>query len=127
MQAATADGITHKSAKIQFGAYVMLLGALCAFLITLWRYITPLSGVNGSGGAELTMVGEAALILASVILLKVNPGVVRKIFLFLSCLGVVLTFIASLFLHGWFTAFFLAVCALGVVIELFYSRQQKRG
>lgn len=127
MQATAANIGTSKSAKMQIGAYVMMLGALCALLITLWRYVTPLSGVNGSGGAELTMVGEAALLLASVILLRKKHDGLRKLFVFLSWVGVILTFIAALFLHGWLSAAFLALCALGVLIETFSNNQKTRG
>jgi hypothetical protein len=110
----------------KIGAYLIIIGALGALLVTLWRYLTPLSGVNGSGGAEITMLGEAALILAGLILLRNDHDFIRKLFLFLSCIGVLLTIVATVFLHGWISTVLLIVCAIGVLIEIFTRAKSKR-
>ena len=92
------------------GAYILIIAALVALAITAWRFFTPLSGIDGSGGAMTAMFAE---------LVKSHTGGLRGFLLFLSWLVIVGTFVAALFLHGWLTAAVLAVGAIGVVIETF--------
>lgn len=101
------------------GANILIVTAVIALCITAWRFFTPLSGVTDSGGAITTMLAEVALIILGFLLLKTPAGGFRCFILFLSWAGVIGTFIAALFLHGWWTAAVIAVAALGVVIETF--------
>ncbi|MBS5837795.1 MAG: hypothetical protein KID05_01270 [Pseudomonas sp.] len=101
------------------GAYILIVAALVALVITAWRFFTPLSGIDGSGGAMTAMFAELVMVVLGLLLLKSHAGGLRGFLLFLSWAGIIGTFIAALFLHGWWTAAVLAVGAVGVVIETF--------
>lgn len=107
------------------GALLIILGALLALGVTSWRYFDPLSGVSGSGGALLTMFGEFALVAAGLILAFSHHRALRGVFVSLAWPGVILTFIAALFLHGWAAALFLLVCAAGVMFETFFPYKKR--
>ena len=101
------------------GAYILIIAALVALAITAWRFFTPLSGIDGSGGAMTAMFAEVVMVVLGLLLVKSHTGGLRGFLLFLSWVGIVGTFVAALFLHGWLTAAVLAVGAIGVVIETF--------
>ncbi|WP_300724765.1 hypothetical protein [Pseudomonas sp.] len=103
----------------RLGANILIVAAVIALCITAWRFFTPLSGVTDSGGAMVAMLAEVVLIILGLLLLKSHTGGFRRFILFLGWVGVIGTFIAALFLHGWWTAAVIAVAALGVVIETF--------
>lgn len=126
MNEASAAFVAEIHTPNKIGVYIILVGAVVALAITGWRYVTPLSGINGSGAAELTMLGEAALVLAGVILLRNARDFWHKLFLFLCWPGALLTLLAAIFVQGWITAAFLCVCLIGVVIVTFFAAS-KRG
>lgn len=100
-------------------ANVMGLAAALALIVTGWRYLTPLSGVTGAGGALLAMLGETALLLAAAVLARFKTGGVRTLFIVLSWLGAILTLIAVLFLHGTISAILLVIVMLALAAETF--------
>lgn len=113
------DSRRQASALKRTGAVLMVLGAAVALGITTYRYVTPLSGITGAGGALLTMAGELLLVLMGLALFVVHGARARRTILILSWLFVILTLIAAMFLHGWITAAFLALTAIGVVVQTF--------
>lgn len=110
---------THVPPRRRAGAILMVVGAAVALGITTYRYVTPLTGITGAGGALLTMAGELLLVLTGLALFFVHGPGARRAILILSWLFVTLTLIAALFLHGWITAGFLALTAVGVVVQTF--------
>ncbi len=104
------------------GAYLLIVAALVALAITAWRFFTPLSGINGSGGAMTAMFAELVMFVLGLLLLKHEAGGLRSFVLFLSWVGIVGTLFAALLLHGWLTAAVLVVGAIGVLIETFGAK-----
>ena len=104
------------------GAYLLIVAALVALAITAWRFFTPLSGINGSGGAMTAMFAELVMFVLGLLLLKHEAGGLRCFVLFLSWVGIVGTLFAALLLHGWLTAAVLVVGAIGVLIETFGAK-----
>ncbi|MCK0196512.1 hypothetical protein MWN34_06255 [Ancylobacter sp. 6x-1] len=104
--------------RFRAGALMFALAALVALGLTGWRYLTPLSGVTGAGGALLAMFGAFILVLAGLMLLRVPRGRWRSLLLGLSALGVALTLIAELFLHGWGASVALAVAVIAIAVEI---------
>lgn len=104
---------------VPLGAGLLILGGAVALLLTGWRYFAPLSGITGTPGALLAMFGSFMLIVAGVAFFMLGRGGWRILFLVLTWLGAILTFVAELFLHGWGSSIAMAVCILAVAIETF--------
>lgn len=102
---------------IAFGAFSAL-----ALALTTWRYFTPLSGITGASGALLAMFGEFALIFAAVLLMITSSRGLYSVFVALSWLGGILTFIALLFLHGWLAAVALVLALLALAAAMVTRR-----
>ena len=113
-------------ARMRHGALILTLMALIALVLTGWRYLTPLSGVTGAGGALLAIVGCAALVVAGLVLAVARPGGVRTLFLGLSWLGLLLTLAAVLFLHGFWSAIAL-IFAIGALAAETFGVDRPRG
>lgn len=110
---------------LKWGPGLLLLGALTALILTGYRYFTPLSGITGTYGALLSMVGAAALIVGAVALMALPRGGLRATFLVLSWLGVLLTLLAAGLLHGWWSSLALIVSLVGVGIATISTYRRK--
>jgi hypothetical protein len=108
---------TRNSAPLRYGSLLLALAAAVAFALTTWRYFTPLSGVNGTGGALLTMFGEAVLAIAALVIGRMTPGAGRNTLLTLAWIGIVLTTFAATLLQGWLATAALGVAIIGLLIE----------
>jgi hypothetical protein len=107
----------QNSSLARYGSVLLALAAAVAFGITTWRYFTPLSGVDGTGGALLTMFGEAVLVIAALVIARLPHGAGRITLLTLAWIGIVLTTFAATLLHGWWAAAALGVAIIGLLIE----------
>lgn len=103
--------------RLHRGAVLLVLVAFLAFALTMWRYLTPLSGITGSGGAMLAALGAAALVLGGLGLTVLPIGGARTTLLALCWLGATLTLVALLLLHSWWAAGLLAIGLFAMVIE----------
>lgn len=97
------------------GIRLFILCVVIAFLMTGYRYLTPLSGITGAGGALLTLVGELVLIACGVAVMLNHHASWRTVTLVLIWIGTVLCLIAELFLHGWTSAMLLIVSVVGLI------------
>ena len=52
-----------------FGARVMALAALGAVALSVYNYVTPLTGINGTPGAILVIASSALLVVFAIILM----------------------------------------------------------
>ena len=109
---------THTVPKVSQKNKGMRLFVFCvviAFLITGYRYLTPLSGITAAGGALLVLVGELVLIACASGVMLNNPSAFRTFLIIVLWIGTILSCIAELFLHGWTSAMLLVVAAVGLI------------
>jgi len=111
--------------KCKSSLTLVIAASLIAALITTYRYITPLSGVTDAGGALLTLVSEFVICALGLIIAIANGPLVRKTGLVLAWILAVLCFIAELFLHGWLSAAFVAICLVGLCFHTFSARSSR--
>lgn len=109
-----------------YGGYLLALGAAVAFGITAWRYFTPLSGITGTAGALVTMFGEAALVVAGFAIALMARGAGRITFVALAWIGIALTLLAAVLLHGWWAVAALVLAFIGLVIGTFVGGYRER-
>ena len=95
------------------------LGALIATALTLYNYLTPMTGVTGTEGALLVVVSSILLVIAGAILWFRSYGGVFWLFWVLSLLGIIGTAAAGYFLHEWLLLAAMAVTFIGLVVLLF--------
>lgn len=119
VSATRLDTRIHAPPRSRVGAVLIMVGAVVAFALTGSRYFTPLSGITGAGGALLTLGAELLLLLMGLALLRMHGLRARRTVLILAWLVVILTLISALFLHGWISAGFLGLAAIGVVVQTF--------
>ena len=108
--------------KVNSGAYIIIICSVIAFLLTLNRFITPLSGITGTGAAIVTMSALAVLCLLGLFLLCPSFKKFRNIILLLLVIGVIGTIFAGLLIHGAMTVVLLIICAIGILIEIFKKK-----
>lgn len=98
------------------GAALFLAGSLAGLAISIYSYLTPLTGITGTPGALLVIGSCGALSVAALLLYILSPGVWRGIFVTLSYLGLVGTFAAAWFLHAWFLMAAMIIALIGLLI-----------
>lgn len=125
MNATTFATSFSPAMKNKTSLYLFVLGAFAAGLATTYRYNVPLSGVNGAGGALLTLVSEFILVIIGLILLSIHSRGGHRALTTLAWIGVLLCFIAELFLHGWISAILLVIAALGLIVYSFSGRSSR--
>lgn len=97
-------------------ALLIVLAALVGLGISLYGYLTPLTGITGSFGALLVCIASAALILDGLLLWLVRRRGARIFWLVLGFLGTICTFAAAYFLHEWFLMGAMVVVFFGLLI-----------
>ena len=102
-------------------AFAALLGAI----VSIYNYITPLTGIDGTGGALLVIISSLLLLGAGIILSAGwVSGALRIILVVLSALGIIGTAFAAYLLESQDLLFLMIVCALGWLIYLFQRRRR---
>jgi hypothetical protein len=94
---------------------LVILAALVGLGISLYGYLTPLTGITGSFGALLVCVASAALILDGLFLWRVRRGA-HTFWLVLGFLGASCTLVAAYFLHAWFLMGAMVIILIGLLI-----------
>ena len=59
-------------------AALFTAGSIAGLAISIYNYVTPLTGIQGSAGALLVIVSTAMLSLAGVLMFILRPGGWRK-------------------------------------------------
>lgn len=83
------------------GAMLVAAAALAGLAVSLYLYLAPLTGVNGTLGALLVAVASAALVVDGLCLAFVWSRAARLVWYVLGFLGAILTLAAAYFLHAW--------------------------
>ncbi len=87
--------------RFSSGPLLLILGAAIGLVITIYYFITPLTGVNGSIGAGLVVFSTAIMLVAALIHPILPSGMVRATLKFLILMDVICTIAAGYFLHEW--------------------------
>ncbi|SEN98580.1 hypothetical protein [Palleronia pelagia] len=101
------------SGRRRLGSSITAIAALSAALFAFNLYVTPLTGVTGTSGALLVMLG-CILIAVGALFMAVTG---RRGWRWLTILGVLGTAVAAFFLHGWWILLLLAVAFVGIAID----------
>ncbi|MDY8108947.1 hypothetical protein U0C82_07285 [Fulvimarina sp. 2208YS6-2-32] len=100
------------------GALVVLAGGLVGLVISIYLYMTPLTGVTGSLGALIVMAASGAIAFDGLILLgAMTPGH-RALWLTLGFLGALGTLAAAYLLHAYGLMAVMVVVLLGLFLVL---------
>lgn len=114
--ARSVDSVAQAPPVTKWAALLVMLAALVGLGISLYGYLTPLTGITGSFGALLVCIASAALMLDGLFLWLVRRRGVRVFWLVLGFLGAICTFAAGYFLHAWFLMGAMAVVFFGLLI-----------
>jgi hypothetical protein len=107
------------------GSPLMAFAALLGAVVSIYNYITPLTGIDGTGGALLVIISSLLLLGAGIILSAGwVSGALRIILVVLSALGIIGTAFAAYLLESQELLFLMIVCALGWLIYLFQRRRR---
>ncbi|RUR42482.1 hypothetical protein [Vreelandella populi] len=102
----------------RLGGWILFLAALAGVAISLYAYLTPLTGVTGTLGALAAILGCAILAGAALALFKLQRGAGLIILRVLILLGLAGTFFAAILLHQWLLAAVLVIGLVGLVIDV---------
>lgn len=92
---------------------VPVLSSLAGAALAIWAYLAPESGVSGTAGALLALLGATATTLGGLILMLGRP---RLWLLALAVLAAILTALAGWFLMQWALAIVMAVAFVGLLL-----------
>ena len=99
------------------GPMLLLVASLVGIGISLYYYLTPLSGVNGTSGALLVVVSTLLMALAGLLLFPIRRGGAGTLFRVLALLAGLGTLAAAWFLHEFWLMAAMVVALVGVIID----------
>lgn len=99
------------------GPVLLLVASLLGIGISLYYYLTPLTGVNGTFGALLVVVSTLLMALAGLLLLPLRRGFLAGLFRVLALLAGIGTLAAAWFLHEFWLMAAMVVALLGVIVD----------
>lgn len=115
--------IGQKSNARDQGLWLIAIAALLGTAVSLYNYVTPLTGINGTPGAVLVIASTLILVVLALILGMDRPGGGLWIFTVIICLvGILGTAFAAYLLNSWALLALMAVCLAGWFIHLFQAR-----
>lgn len=92
---------------------VPVLSSFAGAALAVWAYLGPESGVSGTAGALLALLGATATALGGMILMLGRP---RLWLLALAALAAILTALAGWFLMQWALAIVMLVAFVGLLL-----------
>ncbi|WP_447553256.1 hypothetical protein [Vreelandella sp. EE22] len=102
----------------RLGVWILLLAALAGLGLSLYAYLTPLTGVTGTLGALVTILACLLLAGAALVLFKLGRGAGLIAVRVLILLGLIGTFFAALLLHQWLLSAVMVIGLVGLVIDV---------
>lgn len=97
---------------------LLLVGAVAGFLLALYAYFAPLTGVTSSLGALAVIVVCAVLAVLSFMLGVAHSHSPRIVLRVIIAITVLSTCFAALLLHQWWICAAMAVAAVGLIVDL---------
>lgn len=83
------------------GPLVVFIAGMVGVLLSVYSYVTPLTGITGTPGALLVIASSIAIMADALILWRMGDGAAFWIFWILGVLGAIGTAAAAAFLHSW--------------------------
>ncbi|SLN50415.1 hypothetical protein AQS8620_02171 [Aquimixticola soesokkakensis] len=109
------------------GAIIVLAGGLGGLAVSIYNYVTPLTGITGTPGAMLVIVSCALLVLDAILLMALSGHGARAFWRVLGFLGVFGTIAAAVFLHAWWLIAAMVVVFIGLVADAMLSAPTSKG
>ena len=107
----------------RLGPTGLVIAALVGLAISIYHYVTPMTGVTGTAGALLVVVSSLLLSVAGIVLFLLHHGWVAALVRVLAVLGSVGTLLAAYFLHE----FWLMAAMVVALLAIFFDLASKRG
>lgn len=99
------------------GATLIVAGGIGAFAVALYAYLTPLTGITGTGGALLVIVSSLLVAAAGFIVALIASRIGRNALRCLIALGILGTAAAAGFLHQPLIIAAMGIAAIGLVLD----------
>ena len=110
-------------AVTNYGARLISLAAILGAAVSIYNYITPLSGIDGTPGAIVVIVSTLILFLFGLVMgLPLRNAACRSSLVVLTLLGIAGTAFAAYLLNSMALLALMALCFLGLLIYLFTPR-----
>ncbi|BAT59554.1 hypothetical protein GJW-30_1_02087 [Variibacter gotjawalensis] len=105
-------------------AWVIAIAALLGAVVSLYNYVTPLTGIDGTGGALLVIVSSLILAGAAILLATCRLGTFLRRFLkFSALLDIAGTSFAAYLLETQSLLALMAVCFVAWLLMVFAHTQ----
>lgn len=112
------------SMRENLAAWAIAVAALLGTIVSIYNYVTPLTGINGTGGALLVIVSSLILAGAAIILATFRPGTFLRRFLkFSALLDIAGTSFAAYLLETQSLLILMAICFVGWLLLAFGPTQ----
>lgn len=106
-----------QSTSYRPGALLLLLSAAAGFLLSLYVYLAPLTGVTGTVGALLAMVVSIVIVAMAVILMRIVGRGSRITWRVLILIALAGNCFAGALLHEWWLCLAMVVGFIGYLID----------
>jgi hypothetical protein len=100
----------------QAGVFTVVAAAFAALAVSLYGYLAPLTGINGSLGALLVCISSVGLMIGGVLLSASKNRIARFLWFLLGLIAAVGTFLAAYFLHLPALMGLMVVVAIGLAL-----------
>lgn len=100
------------------GVILLLVGAIAGWLLALYAYFAPLTGVTNSPGALAVIFFCALLAVMALLLGGANSRTTRIVLRVLIAITLSSLCVAALLLHQWWICVAMGVGAVGLIVEL---------
>ena len=113
--------VMSKPSAARPGVIVLFIGTIMSLVAALYGYFAPLTGVNATLGALLTIVISVVLIVFGLALARAGSRGARVAWRCVILVGLVGNAFAGALLHEWWLCLGMLMGAVGLVIDCFGS------
>ena len=108
-----------KPSSARPGVIVLFIGGIIALVAALYGYFAPLTGVNGTLGALLTIIVSGALVLLGLAMARAASRGARVAWRLVILVALVGNAFAGALLHEWWLCLGMLVGVVGLVVDCF--------
>ena len=113
--------VMSKPSAARPGVIVLFIGTIMSLVAALYGYFAPLTGVNATLGALLTIVVSVVLIVFGLALARAGSRGARVAWRCVILVGLVGNAFAGALLHEWWLCLGMLIGVVGLVIDCFGS------